>query len=97
MDLTQSEAESIALAYLNSRLDIPDDELILQRDKIHEKEYGWFFLSTNRKYQETGDFRDLIVGNGWLLVIRRTGAVVSFSTAYSLENCIDKYKRDMGP
>ncbi len=60
--------------------------------EIIEKPYGWYFCSQTKAYIETGDFREIEVGSGGFIVEKAEGKVVSFGSAYSLEENFKIYE-----
>ena len=59
--MTFEEAQNIALSKINSDCDILSDSII-------EKPYGWYFNHQSKKYIETGNISEMLVGSGGFLV-----------------------------
>jgi hypothetical protein len=53
----------------------PDGRMIILDDKTQERNFGWAFAFTTRKFLETGDFRYTVPGAGPLVVFRHDGSV----------------------
>ena len=66
-------------------------ELALQDDQTIEKEFGWVFFYQSRKFLETGDFRDMALGNA-PLIIDREGNVHETGTAHSIEHYLTEFE-----
>ena len=52
--LSMTKQQALVLAH-NAVIDlkIPGDEIVIQQDKTIEREFGWVFFATNRKYLDT--------------------------------------------
>lgn len=87
------KAKQIALEYINSNYNYPDDKLIILEDKIIEKEYGWYFFSSSAKFLETKELRDMVLGNGPILVEREGGKVIQLGTSHPVEFYIELYEK----
>lgn len=75
--LTEREAREQALAAVRAR---PvgvraGDELVIVDDDTLEREWGWVFFYTSRRWLETADTRYRVSGNGPLIVNRYDGSV----------------------
>jgi len=91
-NLTYVDARKIASEFINSSFQAIDDELVIIDEGTIEKDYGWYFVSNSRKYMNSGDFRDQILGNGPVLVTKKAGGVVQFGTAFTIEQYISMYE-----
>lgn len=91
-ELDLDEAKALALAFFNSSYSLNDDELVILDDETITKGYGWYFTSASRKFLESRDFRDQILGNGPILVTKKLGNIIQFGTAFSLEEYIELYE-----
>ena len=80
------EAQKIALNKIGA-------DCALLRDELIEKPYGWYFRLQSKKYIETGNISDMLVGSNGFLVEKETGNVVEFSSAYSLEKNFEIYEK----
>lgn len=84
--ITFDEAQIIALEKIGA------DCVILTRQTL-EKPYGWYFSFQSKKYLETKNFSDMLVGSGGFIVEKETGKVVEFGSAYSLEKNFEIYEK----
>lgn len=82
------QAQNIALDKIGS-------DCAIIAEYIIEKPYGWYFNFQSRKYIETGDFREMLVGSGGFIVEKETGNVVKFGSAYPLEKNFEIYEKGL--
>lgn len=68
--------------------------LLLQR--TIERLFGWVFFYTSRLYREAGEFRYALTANAPFIVDRRSGVVVTTSTAQPVEHYIAEYEPGFG-
>ena len=54
--------------------------------------FGWVFVYQSREYLESGDYRDMWVGNGPLLVNRFTGNVHHFGSHRPTSHFVWRYQ-----
>jgi immunity protein 35 of polymorphic toxin system len=88
--MTREQAEQIVRQYLNSLAPrIPG--LVIMSDKTIEKEYGWIFFYQTKKYLETNNVRDMMIGNCPILV-KRSGETVFFPTFLPIQESIRRYE-----
>ena len=57
------------------------------------KAYGWVFFYQSKKYIETQNFSDQLIGNAPILVERFHGELKIFGTAYSIEHYLKEYEK----
>ena len=69
----------------------PDKTLILE--SFSEFNEGWFFYFTSKKYLETHNVLDRIVGLGPIIIGKETGAVFHAGSAFEEEYWIDKFRQ----
>lgn len=84
--ISKAQAEQIVLEAINKR---SEHEMVLLRESTIEKEYGWIFFYTTKKYHETGDSKHLVPGNGPVVVMKGKGSVHflgSFHPTVEIEN-----------
>lgn len=67
-------------------------ELIILDDCTIEKEWGWIFFYSSKKWVETNDVQYAIAGNAPYIVNRFDGSIHETGTARSIEYYIDIYK-----
>lgn len=61
-------------------------------DDVIERDYGWFFTYTSAKFRRTKDLRHILIGAGPVLVLRKDGKIVEFSSAFSKEYALARYE-----
>ncbi len=89
--LTKEQAQTIAL---KAMADLKSgNELVIQEEKTIEREFGWVFFATTRKYLETNDPKYLMPGIGPLVVNRVDGSAQFLSTSVHPRSAIDEYER----
>lgn len=86
--ITFEEARKIALENIGA-----DCELI--NGSIIEKPYGWYFNFQSKKYLESGNYRNLMVGGSGFLVERESGGIVEFGSAYSPAQNFEIYEKGL--
>lgn len=67
--------------------------LVLLQDKTLEKDFGWVFFYTTKKFHETHDKKYLIPGNGPLVVDRLDGATHFLSSSMPPARTIEEYEK----
>ena len=92
--LTQSEAHSLAEAYLQS-LAIEGGVVILPASTI-ERPFGWVFFWQSREFVETGNLGARLTGNAPLIVNRHDRSVSATGTALPIESYIAGYEASLG-
>lgn len=84
------EARDAILSYF---MDSGFNENIVIVDSLTvEKPYGWIFFYNTKEYLETGDFLYALLGNGPLVIERKTGKIVALPSASSPEESIQQYE-----
>jgi hypothetical protein len=68
------------------------DELAVIDEATLDKDYGWVFFYTSRKFLETGDFNDAIPGTGPVVVERTDGSVHFLGSNLDTEELIERYE-----
>jgi|TARA_Y100000588_G_scaffold366001_1_gene431238 hypothetical protein len=84
------EAQRIALDYIQQQ--DCDVELVLIEDETLTEEFGWVFFYNTRKFQETGDFRDMVGGNAPIIVDNISGKITETGTTHDIEYYIEEYR-----
>lgn len=69
----------------------PKGEFVLEEDKTLEKDFGWVFFRTTKKYLESHNLRDLVPGVG-PFVVNLYGEVTYLSSAMPLDKAIGMYQ-----
>lgn len=70
-------------------------ECVVLESETIEKEWGWVFFYQNKKYLETGDFRDMLGGNAPYIVNRTSGKIIETGTAQPIEAYISEYEKTL--
>ena len=89
--MTESEAEGIVLHYLRSQERGGAHELVLLKDKTIERSFGWVFFYESKRYLETGNFSDIVVGNAPLVVTKSDGRLHVTGTAHPIDHYLEKF------
>jgi hypothetical protein len=92
--LTKSDAQLLVESEL-SKPDMAEDLQILDGSTL-EHSWGWVFFYQSKKYLETGDFRDQLVGNAPYIVNKDTGEIRTTGTARDVNYYIDEYEAENG-
>ena len=90
--LDLSRAQKLAEEEINRSYASPGDRLVVVEEETIEKEYGWIFFYTSRRFLETGDLNHMLAGNAPIVVDRQTGKVTWLGTAEPLENYLRRYE-----
>lgn len=56
-----------------------------------EKDYGWVFLWQSKRYIESGDLRDMLIGNCPVLITKE-GKLVLLPTSHPVEESLRRYE-----
>ncbi|MBC7921872.1 MAG: hypothetical protein H7Z75_12385 [Ferruginibacter sp.] len=92
--LNKEEAREIALVTIAESARKTGYDLIIMEKAIVEKEFAWVFPFNTREYIETGNIKKMTVGNGPVVVNRRTGAVV-VAPPMPIEHFLAQYEADL--
>lgn len=81
-----------------SDFDLPEDDeyIILEKETI-EKDWGWVFFYTSKKWHETNDFRYAVAGNAPYIVLREYGNTLVTGTAHAIEYYIECFEETGDP
>jgi hypothetical protein len=77
--LNKQDAQAIAAKALHDLN--PGADFVILEGKTVERDFGWVFLYSPRRYLETKDPGDLVPGTGPLVVLRRDGSTRFLSTS----------------
>lgn len=96
--ITRDVAEGIVRDFIAREFPQADGaaEIVINGSVTVERPYGWMFAATTVRYLETKDPGDGFAGLGPLLVRREDGALVEFSSAYSVESALEECDGDFG-
>jgi Immunity protein 35 len=70
----------------------PGTELVILEEKTVEKDFGWVFFYTTKKYLQSHNPGDLLPGNSPLVVERADGSTHFLSTSLPPNRAIDEYE-----
>lgn len=73
------------------------DELMIIESETIEKEWGWVFFYSSKKFIETNDFRYAVAGNAPYIVLRKNGRILDTGTAYSIDHYIKRFEETGNP
>src|SRR5215475_14575405 len=93
----KQEARSLAEQHLSKMHVSPATELAILDEHTIETDFGWVFFWNSKRYLETGEFQYALAGNAPLIVDRRDGSIHETSTAYPIEEIIERYRRTHTP
>jgi hypothetical protein len=68
-------------------------EQAIMEEETRELPYGWYFLAQSKRYLQTRDFSDMLVGSGGYLVVRETGRLFAFGSGRPLDDWLALYER----
>ncbi|WP_295220132.1 hypothetical protein [uncultured Chryseobacterium sp.] len=94
--LTDQEMLAIAERYLESKAQHfggSDIEVVILTDLTIKKPYGNIYDYQSKEYVLTGNFNKSLTGHAPFLVEKKSGRVVRFGTAGSLESYIEDYEK----
>lgn len=80
---------------INVSYNVDGDELVVLEEETIQKEYGWIFFYTSRRFVETGDVNHMVVGNAPVVVNKRTGKLTFLGTAEPTENYVRRYEESL--
>jgi hypothetical protein len=68
-----------------------DEELVIEDDMTIETEFGWVFFYDAKKFLETREFRDRLLGNAPIIVDKYRGTLHMTGTARPIEEYIREF------
>lgn len=95
--ITNEQAIEIVKNIISGLIPLDDDEYIIVDSGTIEKEWGWVFFYTSKKWYETDDERYAIGGNAPLIVLRENGKVITTGTAETIEHYIERFEATGDP
>jgi hypothetical protein len=94
--INKEEAQTCAIHYVRTLCDLPDDdELVIVEESTIEREWGWVFFYTSRKWMETGSLEYAIAGNAPVIVEKATGRIVDTGTALPIGHYIADFEKGL--
>jgi hypothetical protein len=99
MTITRDNARKLVEAQVNALgIEISsDDKIVILDESTIEKDWGWVFFYTSRKWRDTRDLRYALAGNSPFIVERKSGRVIATGTAFPIEQYIANYERCGNP
>jgi hypothetical protein len=96
--LTKEKARSLVVAWLGGPRTYPDGvplEFIVLDEHTIERQWGFIFFYSSKRYRDKHELRYMLFGNAPLLVDKRTGQVHPTGTAQPVEHYIAEYERKL--
>ena len=94
--ISKDQAKKSVEAELQRGYQIPDDTYVIIEDLTIEKPFAWIFFYNSKKYLKTGDFNDVIAGNGPVFVNKHNGVIEFCGSRKSLDELLLEYERKWG-
>jgi hypothetical protein len=97
--LTKQEARAIALSQASGAAsELPSgDEIIILDNSTIERQWGWMFFYTSKRWQETKDIRHALAGNAPIIVEKSTGKLHIAGTAHPALYYIQRFELTGNP
>ncbi len=90
--LSENEIIDAANAFL-ATLEIKIGEtLVLPQELMIKKNYGIYFIYHSKKYWETKDWQEKLLGNAPFLVEKIAGKIIEFGTSKGIDDYIKEYE-----
>ena len=87
--ITQKEAFTIASKTIHAFM--PEADFVILTERTQEREFGWVFFYSPRRYLETNDPQFMVLGAGPLAVMRTDGSTVFLPTSVSPAVAIETF------
>lgn len=71
--------------------------VMINDEATEEYDFGWLFYVNSRRYIETGDFSNCLVGAGPIFVERETGRTIHTGSGASTEHLVEAYRATGDP
>lgn len=94
--MTYSEAKTKLLDILRSRFVGGDGGVVILDEWTVVKPYGWILYYNSRKFVESGDMLESLVGHGPVIVASATGEVVETGSRLPGGVQIKSFERERG-
>lgn len=91
---TYDEALTVMRTYIEV---MTEGQSTLLEEETCDKPYGWIFFYQSKRFQETGNWRNSLLGNAPFIFNRVSGEISVTGTAHPLEHYVDKYERSLPP
>jgi len=93
MSITRDDARKIVVDFLKAQVRHVGRELVLIDGNTIERDFGWVFFYQSKRYLDTGDLNDAVVGNAPVVVMRADGSVHETGTAYPAEHYLRAFEK----
>ena len=88
------DAANIYLTDLEAKIGEP---LIIPLELMIKKSYGIYFIYHSKKYWETKNWEEKLLGNAPFLVEKKDGNIIEFGTSRSIDHYIEEYEAGRYP
>jgi hypothetical protein len=85
-------ARKLIAEQINFTYPVLGDSLVVLDECTIEKDYGWIFFYESKRWLDSGDLSDRVLGNVPILVDRQTGRLHFFGSDRSIEEYIEEYE-----
>ncbi|CAI8922398.1 YrhB domain-containing protein [Chryseobacterium sp. IT-36CA2] len=90
--LSENEIMEVANNFLKDLEPKIGEPLIFPKELMIKKPYGIYFIYHSKKYLETKDWEEKLLGNAPFLVEKSTGKIIEFGTSRSMDEYIKEYE-----
>jgi hypothetical protein len=90
--MTKDGARERAVEQLRRLVPDFDAELAIVDEQTADFGWCWVFFWTSRRFLETGDLRDAVVGNAPVAVVKQTGHVHVTGTAFPVDHYLEQIR-----
>lgn len=90
--ISQEEAERIALALVKQRRGYPREGEDLVIVAVLQSDEAWAFAYNTRSFAETGDILRSLIGNGAVIVSKRTGEPTVMPSSYGTREALRRWQ-----
>jgi hypothetical protein len=94
--VTKEQAKEKVTEYVNRVYPYPDDEYVVIDEETITKDYGWLFFLVNKRYLETQNISNMLVGLGAVLFEKQSQNIIVFGSALSGESHLEQYEKELG-
>jgi hypothetical protein len=71
----------------------PSDPFVVVEKSTIERPFGWVFFYNSKKFVETGEFGDRLLGNGPVIVNKHNGSVEFLGSSRPPLEFVEEYER----
>jgi hypothetical protein len=91
-DLNKQDAQAIAEKVLHGFK--PSADFVIVEGDTLERDFGWVFFYSTRRYLETKDPNELVPGAGPLVVLRKDGSTRFLSTSVPPKVAVEVFEKN---